>query len=75
VRVEWDSIDMGRALHPQTLFAYGMNGEAFAADFGAPVRLRLGRSSAIKTQKYLSRLIITDDMDFYAKGRHWYGGI
>ena len=43
VRVLWDSIDMAEALHPQTLLAYGMNGEQLPADHGAPVRLRLAR--------------------------------
>jgi DMSO/TMAO reductase YedYZ molybdopterin-dependent catalytic subunit len=76
VRVQWDSIDMADALHPQTLLAYGMNGEALPADFGAPVRLRLGRQLGYKNTKYLSRLIVTDDMDFYRKGPGtWYGGI
>jgi DMSO/TMAO reductase YedYZ molybdopterin-dependent catalytic subunit len=41
VRVLWKSIDMADALHPQTLLAYGMNGEALPADYGAPIRLRL----------------------------------
>ena len=40
VRVLGGSIDMADALHPQTLLAYGMNGEALPADYGAPVRLR-----------------------------------
>jgi len=48
VRVQWDSIDMADALHPQTLLAYGMNGEALPADFGAPLRLRMGRQLGYK---------------------------
>jgi DMSO/TMAO reductase YedYZ molybdopterin-dependent catalytic subunit len=76
VRVQWDSIDMADALHPQTLLAYGMNGEALPADFGAPVRLRLGRQLGYKNTKYLSRIIVTDRMDLYRKGPGtWYGGI
>ena len=76
VRVQWDSIDMADALHPQTLLAYGMNGEALPPDFGAPVRLRLGRQLGYKNTKYLSRIIVTDDMDLYRKGPGtWYGGI
>jgi DMSO/TMAO reductase YedYZ molybdopterin-dependent catalytic subunit len=76
VRVEWETIDMADALHPQTLLAYGMNGEALPADFGAPLRLRLGRQLGYKNTKYLSRLIVTDRMDFYRKGGGtWYGGI
>jgi len=76
VRVQWDSIDMADALHPQTLLAYGMNGEVLPPDFGAPVRLRMGRQLGYKNTKYLSRIIVTDDMDLYRKGPGtWYGGI
>jgi DMSO/TMAO reductase YedYZ molybdopterin-dependent catalytic subunit len=67
---------MAEALHPQTLLAYGMNGEALPADHGAPVRLRLARQLGYKNTKYLSKIIVTDDMDFYRKGLGpWYGGI
>jgi DMSO/TMAO reductase YedYZ molybdopterin-dependent catalytic subunit len=76
VRVLWDSIDMADALHPQTLLAYGMNSEALPTDHGAPVRLRLARHLGYKNTKYLSKIIVTDDMDFYRKGLGpWYGGI
>jgi DMSO/TMAO reductase YedYZ molybdopterin-dependent catalytic subunit len=76
VRVQWDSIDMADALHPQTLLAYGMNGEVLPADFGAPLRLRMSRQLGYKNTKYLSRIILTDDMGLYRKGDGtWYGGI
>jgi len=76
VRVQWDSIDMADALHPQTLLAYGMNGEVLPADFGAPLRLRMSRQLGYKNTKYLSRMIVTDRMDLYRKGDGtWYGGI
>ena len=76
VRGLWDSIDMADALHPQTLLAYGMNGESLPTDHGAPVRLRLARQLGYKNTKYLSKIIVTDDMDFYRKGLGpWYGGI
>ena len=74
VRVLGGSIDMADALHPQTLLAYGMNGEALPADYGAPVRLRLGRHLGYKNTKYLSRIIVTDKIDFKGRGT-WYGGI
>jgi DMSO/TMAO reductase YedYZ molybdopterin-dependent catalytic subunit len=76
VRALWDSIDMADALHPQTLLAYGMNGESLPTDHGAPVRLRLARQLGYKNTKYLSKIIVTDDMNFYRKGLGpWYGGI
>jgi DMSO/TMAO reductase YedYZ molybdopterin-dependent catalytic subunit len=76
VRTLWDTIDMADSLHPQTLLAYGMNGEPLPADHGAPVRLRLGRHLGYKNTKYLSQIIVTDRRDYYRKGRGtWYGGI
>jgi DMSO/TMAO reductase YedYZ molybdopterin-dependent catalytic subunit len=76
VRVLWDTIDMADALHPQTLLAYGMNGEDLPTDHGAPVRLRLSRHLGYKNTKYLSKIIVTDRRDLYRKGRGtWYGGI
>lgn len=74
VRVLGGSIDMADALHPQTLLAYGMNGGPLPADHGAPVRLRLGRHLGYKNTKYLSRIIVTDRIDFKGRGT-WYGGI
>jgi DMSO/TMAO reductase YedYZ molybdopterin-dependent catalytic subunit len=67
---------MADALHPQTLLAYDMNGEALLADFGAPLRLRMSCEIGWKNTKYLSRLILTDDLNMYrtSKGT-WYGGI
>jgi len=76
VRVLWESIDMDDALHPQTLLAYAMNGEALPPDHGAPIRLRLSRHLGYKNTKYLSRIIVTDRRDFYRKSQGtWYGGI
>lgn len=76
IRVQWDSIDMADALHPQTILAYGMNGGVLPADFGAPLRLRMGRQIGWKNTKYLQRIIVTDRMDLYRKGAGtWYGGI
>src|SRR5256884_4402349 len=67
VRVLWDSIDMADAFHPQTLLAYGMNGEDLPLDHGAPVRLRLSRHLGWKNTKYLSRIVVTDRRDYYRK--------
>ena len=84
VRIAWDSIDMADALHPQTLLAYGMNGEALSPDHGAPLRLRLARQMGYKNTKYLSKIVITDSLAGFGKGRgsrsaeggnSWYGGI
>jgi DMSO/TMAO reductase YedYZ molybdopterin-dependent catalytic subunit len=78
VRVLWDSIDMADALHPQTLLAYGMNGEELPAGHGAPVRLRLSRQLGYKNTKYLSRITLIDNLDAAhdpSRRGPWYGGI
>jgi DMSO/TMAO reductase YedYZ molybdopterin-dependent catalytic subunit len=77
-RVLWNSIDMADALHPQTQLAYGMNGEALQAGYGAPLRLRLARHLGYKNTKYLYRISVIDDMeaayDLRRRGP-WWGGI
>lgn len=81
VRLFWDSIDMAEATHPQTLIAYGMNGDALPADHGAPVRLKLARQLGYKNVKYLQKLVLVDSMDKFGGTRGgnraatWYGGI
>ena len=49
----WDSIDMSEARHPQTLLAYGMNGDELPTAYGAPLRLRVPRQLGYKNVKYL----------------------
>jgi DMSO/TMAO reductase YedYZ molybdopterin-dependent catalytic subunit len=77
-RVLWNSVDMADALHPQTLLAYGMNGEELPAGHGAPIRLRLARQLGYKNTKYLYRITVIDDMEAAhdpARRGPWYGGI
>ncbi|HLJ49351.1 MAG TPA: molybdopterin-dependent oxidoreductase [Bryobacteraceae bacterium] len=80
----WESIDMADALHPQTLLTYGMNGGDLPAGHGGPIRLRLPRQLGYKSVKYLTRLIVTDDLKKFGKGLGssspeggyaWYAGI
>ena len=78
MRLFWDSIDMADALHPQTLIAYGMNGGDLPPDHGAPVRLRMSRQLGYKNVKFVSRIIVTDNIEqFGVRGGPgtWYGGI
>jgi DMSO/TMAO reductase YedYZ molybdopterin-dependent catalytic subunit len=81
---KWGSIDVADAWHPQTLLAYGMNGQEIPTPHGAPVRVRLPRQLGFKSLKYLSRITITDTAKNFGKGwgssspEHgfsWYGGI
>ncbi len=80
----WDSLDMADALHPQTLLAYGMNGEEIPAGHGAPLRLKVPRQLGYKQVKYLARVTITDDLKSIRNGLgsispdygySWYAGI
>ena len=58
-----DCIDMVDALHPQTLLAYGMNGQDLMIAHGAPVRLRVERHVGYKNMKYLQRIVVNDHFD------------
>jgi DMSO/TMAO reductase YedYZ molybdopterin-dependent catalytic subunit len=81
---KWGSLDMFDAWHPQTLLAYGMNGQELPLRHGAPVRVRVPRQLGFKSLKYLSRILVTDTVKGFGKGlgssspEHgfsWYGGI
>lgn len=80
----WESIDMAEATHPQTLVAYEMNGRDLPVPFGGPLRLRVPRQLGYKSVKYITRLIVTDDLAPFGKGvggmnaedgYSWYAGI
>jgi DMSO/TMAO reductase YedYZ molybdopterin-dependent catalytic subunit len=80
----WDSIDMADALHPQTLVAYGMNGDALAPGLGGPLRMRVPRQLGYKNVKFITRLTVTDDLKKIGnglgssspeQGYAWYAGI
>jgi DMSO/TMAO reductase YedYZ molybdopterin-dependent catalytic subunit len=79
---DWtDSIDMLDALHPQTILAYGMNGRDLPLQHGAPLRLRVERQLGYKSMKYLSGIIVTENLDDGGdkgnpkNGWAWYVGI
>jgi len=80
----WDSIDMLDALHPQTLLAYGMNGQAMPIQHGAPVRLRVERQLGYKSLKYVTSVEVTESLHAIEDGTgamvtsfgySWYAGI
>ena len=80
----WGSIDMGDALHPQTLLTWGMNDGDLPVGFGGPLRMRVPRQLGYKSLKYVNRLIATDSMKKFGKGLGsadpeygyaWYAGI
>ncbi len=80
----YESIDFVDAYHPQTLLAYGLNGQALPVTYGAPLRLRLGRQLGYKQAKYVMRIELVDSFRRFGAGRggywedqgyEWYAGI
>lgn len=76
-----DSIDMIDALHPQTILAYGMNGQTLPRAHGAPIRLRVERQLGYKNVKYIRRIEVTERFTdpgptgLIQSGWSWYTGI
>jgi len=80
----YESIDMFDALHPQTILAYGMNGNALPVRHGAPLRLRVERHVGYKHAKYITRIEAVARLDRIGRGKggfwedrgyQWYGGL
>lgn len=80
----WDSVDMDEARHPQTLLTYAMNDGDLPVGFGGPLRMRVPRQLGYKSVKYITRLVVTDDIKKFGKGLGsaapeggyaWYAGI
>ncbi|MBZ9938847.1 molybdopterin-dependent oxidoreductase [Mesorhizobium sp. BR1-1-16] len=80
----YESIDLVDAFHPQTILAYGMNGEDLAVPHGAPLRLRVERQLGYKQAKYLMRIEVVDSFARFYRGKggfwedrgyEWYAGI
>lgn len=80
----YESIDMIDAFHPQTILAYGMNGQALPVANGAPLRLRVERQLGYKMAKYVHTIELVQDFaglgqgqgSYWAdRGYDWYAGI
>ena len=81
----YESIDVPSAIHPQTILAWGMNGQDLSIGHGAPLRLRVERQLGYKQAKYVmaveavaSLLDIGDGKGGYwedSAGYQWFGGI
>ena len=80
----YESIDLQDAHHPQTLLAYGLNGQPLPVTNGAPLRLRVERQLGYKHAKYVMRLELVADFAHIGDGKGgywedqgypWYAGI
>ena len=84
-RVYYESIDLVDAFHPQTILAWGMNGERLPVRHGAPLRLRVERLLGYKHAKYVERIEAVASFAHIHQGKggywedgsdyEWYGGI
>jgi DMSO/TMAO reductase YedYZ molybdopterin-dependent catalytic subunit len=80
----YESIDMWGARHPQTILAYGLNGDRLPVSNGAPLRVRLELQLGYKMAKYIKTIEVTDTLRPYGdgsggywedRGYEWYAGI
>ena len=69
----YESIDLIDARHPQTILAWGMNGETLPVPHGAPLRLRVERQLGYKHAKYIKRIEAVDSFAHIGggKGGYW----
>jgi DMSO/TMAO reductase YedYZ molybdopterin-dependent catalytic subunit len=83
-RFYYESLDLLEAIHPQTILAYELNGQALPIEHGAPVRLRVERQLGYKMAKFVNRIEIVDSYAHLNGGRggywedqgySWYAGI
>ncbi len=80
----YETIDLKDAVHPQTILAYAMNGQALPVPHGAPLRLRLERQLGYKMAKYVMGVEAVTSYAHLGSGRggfwedrgyQWYAGI
>ena len=80
----YESVGLEDAVHPQTILAYEMNGQALPIEHGAPLRLRVERQLSYKMAKYVMRIEAVEELGSIRGGRggfwedlgyEWYAGI
>lgn len=79
----YESIDLISARHPQTILAYGLNGQTLPIANGAPLRVRIEQQLGYKMAKYIRVIEIVDSFAKIAggnggywedRGYDWYAG-
>lgn len=68
----YESLDMVEAHHPQTLLAYGLNGDTLPIANGAPIRLRAERQLGYKMAKYVMHIELVDSFASIKRGKGGY---
>ena len=80
----YESIDFDDAYHPQTILAYGLNGQDLPVKNGAPLRVRIERQLGYKMAKYIMRIELVESLEKIGRGNggywedrgyEWYAGI
>ena len=81
----YESVDLIDAMHPQTILAWGMNGQTLSVPHGAPLRLRVERQLGYKQAKYVMRVEAVESLARLGLGKggywedvadyQWYAGI
>lgn len=80
----YGTIDLVDARHPQTILAYGVNGQTLPVENGAPLRVRVERQLGYKMPKYIHKIELIDSFAkmgwgkggyWEDRGYDWYGGI
>jgi DMSO/TMAO reductase YedYZ molybdopterin-dependent catalytic subunit len=80
----YGSIDLIDAYHPQTILAYGLNGNPLPVENGAPLRARVERQLGYKMPKYLQKIEVVGSFSnmglgkggyWEDRGYDWFGGI
>ncbi len=80
----YETIDMIDANHPQTILAYGLNGQNLPIENGAPLRVRVERQLGYKMAKYIRSIELVETFADIGEGKggywedrgyEWYAGI
>jgi DMSO/TMAO reductase YedYZ molybdopterin-dependent catalytic subunit len=72
-----ESWDLESATHPQTLIAYGFDGQLLGPNHGAPARLHSPVKLGYKNTKYLTKVVFMTERNggyWSDQGYEWFGG-